>query len=304
MQVLTHPVLSWEPLRLILTFNPDSGVPDLTQFRQWLERWLEARPSSPGCQCGVKYVDVLSEGRSKIKILVQWLCSVCLPSLLNSLGSEFPSIEKIEIGLKQDPGRRNNTFVPIEEKSVLLETGARSLVRSFSISRFEVSVRQFSEFCRATAYKTTAELQSDTANFQSNFSLEAYSRAAKLNQAATHISFNDALAFCKWSGYRLPTEEEFLAASLIDNEIHEISDESSHQQEIRRRLTAGTQPSFAGYNITSTIMEDGRVVHRSGPKYALEKGWEQMSVTYRKLRAPDYYDAITNFHVCDERQGR
>lgn len=94
-------------------------------------------------------------------------------------------------------------------------------VASFYIDKHEVTVAEFEKFVEATGYKTEAERfgwsgvfdmesgewkQTDGADWRHP---EGPGSAAKPTEPVCQISWNDAAAFAKWAGKRLPTEAEF-----------------------------------------------------------------------------------------------
>ncbi|CAG5124400.1 unnamed protein product [Candidula unifasciata] len=111
-------------------------------------------------------------------------------------------------------------------------------VHSFYMDRYEVSNAEFDRFVTAKSYKTEAE------KFGNSFVMDMYiSEKTKekitqmvaaapwwlpvegadwrhpegpdsdiknrMNHPVTHVSWNDAVEYCKWAGKRLPTEAEF-----------------------------------------------------------------------------------------------
>ena len=63
-------------------------------------------------------------------------------------------------------------------------------IQPFKLGKYPVTVAEWKEFLSATKY--------DWKNTVSN-----------INNPVTNVSYNDAEAFCKWAGYRLPTGPEW-----------------------------------------------------------------------------------------------
>ncbi len=131
--------------------------------------------------------------------------------------SEFVTIDGgiYSIGEK---GHSTNPFRTIE-------------IKSFQISRYEITNQQFNEFVKNTGYITIAEknkdafvfrlgldefewIQDTTANWRFPNGISEGGIENKMNHPVTCISFIDALAYCNWANVRLPTIEEWEIASL------------------------------------------------------------------------------------------
>ncbi len=113
------------------------------------------------------------------------------------------------------------------------EEGMVLVNNSFWMDVSPVTVEQFKKFVEATGYITEAErfgnsgvfdfntgnwIMVDGANWKQPFGSE--SKAAEATHPVTQVSWNDAQAYAKWAGKRLPTSEEFILAEKNGQESY------------------------------------------------------------------------------------
>ena len=95
-------------------------------------------------------------------------------------------------------------------------------IRSFRIDKNLVTVSDFKKFTAATKYQTEAEKFGNSAVFDFDkqewilkdganylFPLGSDKEPASLDHPVTQVSWNDAVAYAKWAGKRLPTAAEW-----------------------------------------------------------------------------------------------
>ncbi len=178
-------------------------------------------------------------------------------------------------------------------KVVEFEDGSTAEVQPFEMAKYTVSVAQFERFTRETGYKTIAE-QQDYETFRDNQFISDVPANKRDSLSAYCISYIDALAYCQWTGVRLPTEAEWLAAAVIDDRICEPDDFEGICSELRKKPEA-LDPGYD--EMTGTVVNGRSIVVRSGP-YFVRRQECLGKPYYRRLRSlKDCEDPIV-FRVC------
>lgn len=198
---------------------------------------------------------------------------------------------------------KGGSFVMGSEKGMPDESPAHTVeIDSFWIDETEVSVADFEKFVRATNYQTEAERFGWSGVF--NFEQQSWTRVdganwrypegqenapAKPAEPVTQISWNDANAYAKWAGKRLPTEAEweYAARGGLQEKMYAWGDELRPDGQIRANYWQGEFP-------TRNTTEDG-FLQRAPIKSFAPNGYGLYEITGNvwewtaDFYAPDYY---------------
>jgi formylglycine-generating enzyme len=96
-------------------------------------------------------------------------------------------------------------------------------VADFDIARTETTVGQFRRFADATKITTRAERNGGGEVYEAGWTQKSgwhwrapFGQPAADDEPAVHITFDEAQAFCRWTGGRLPSDAQWLSAAYTE----------------------------------------------------------------------------------------
>ncbi len=293
MKITRLDTVDWEPC--ILRFGFRLGrFPDV-ELRTFVDQWLKSDRPFATCRCKYRYSEFLRESVEVEVLKTEWMCEICAQALANAVESRFPTLNRVELGLpaSREKNEAQPAFLEVPNKDIEFEDGSHMAVRPFLIARRPVSIRDFEAFVHDTGYVTLAEQQSHADTFRNHCGLSGLSPSV-VDTPAQFVAPVDADAFCRHVGSRLPTEAEWLAASVIDP--HEMELTPWEELQRRARPLAANALEVNNWEITATKLPDGRVVTRRGPVHFLKKGWREqpfLDFNRRIIGAAEFDISIT-----------
>ena len=298
MEIVRKPIIDWESV--IVRFIPEHRKEDLDkQILSWIQQWSKERVKLTNnaicCQVPLEYGITAVESDGTVTLLVGWLCEESLPVFEKFLQQQAVNIALIEIGLDfaeidQQVTVEAEQFIHIPGKFVMFEDGKEP----FEICKQPVLFPQFEKFVNETNYVTTNEKTGNEDTFRENDLLPPIGDPSRNTSSVTCISYNDAIAYCKWANLRLPTEAEWMAAHILDWTEY---DDDVPDEVWDRELSRPEALKKSGPEWTSEYdPKSDQAIVRYGPHYFLEPDWKK---TPNKIYRPvDYTELCLQFRVC------
>lgn len=141
-------------------------------------------------------------------------------------------------------------------------------LRAFAVSRTEVTNAQYAQFLVATRYKPARPER-----FLAHW-IDGRPQPGTENEPVRHVSFDDARAYAKWAGARLPTEFEWQAAAQL-----------AEFERGTPLVWNWTESEHADGRTRFTILKGGSHARLEGSEWYTDGGPQPPEVSLKFLRA-------------------
>jgi hypothetical protein len=304
-----------EPKLLLLSSDGEWTNEELGRLDDVLDTWLEAecperkqnQDKPPDHRPWLRSdPEKSAEDRKTILIRAGNFKNTWCESLGRRLAKEFPFLWELEVG--EEPGAKSlaewdETYIAVPQNTITMDDGSKVAVEPFEIARYPVSFEQFFRFVTATGYVTTAEKQKFWKNFLDPRGDGEPIAEPDRTLPVSYVSYQDAIAYCQWAGVRLPTEMEYLAAMILDDQVYPRGNPDASQ--LQEELFLSPQALRGNWlNFTSTGTGDGRIVYRYGPLMLRYEGMRLMDPHSRMATASDSYTEGIALRVCKVKSER
>ena len=162
--------------------------------------------------------------------------ATAIPLLLSALlgAADRPALVRIP------PGSFEMGCDPRDKCSETLPRRRVEFAAPFWMTRTEITVAQFRDFVRATGYRTYSETAGERLTWRApGFRLDS-------RQPVVLMTLDDARAYCKWLGGRVPTEAEWEYAARAGAATHHYWGEEIDGRYLWFRENSGGRPQPVG----------------------------------------------------------
>ena len=220
MRIVEEDLVDWEPLlmRFIFKIPIAEGQREalVVCIDEWFgektQQWLAAREAGAPPARFVEYCGSNIQGDAAVEASADLIPPEWLQELVEAVERSFPDVDHLRLGipLAGPTARSEFKWVHVPRGEVVLR-GKSLAIGDVEISMHPVSVGQFAEFMRETGYRPVRD------RVKGKDSLLPWLRINGRGPKAPvqGVSYGDAVAYCQWTGFRLPAEAELHAFFLL-----------------------------------------------------------------------------------------
>lgn len=178
----------------------------------------------------------------------------------------------------------------ISDRWVEFEWGEKVFVPKFEVYADAVSVSEFSAFCIQARYNTFNERNGDSDTYFRNPRLEGVCNSELDKIPAYFITPTDAVAYCNFTGRKMLTEAQWMAASII----HPLANVSESMK--IDALKNSRSQFISGQHEEFVVGKEG-ILLRKGPYWFLDKDWRESLSKNRVYISSNHADIFATFRT-------
>lgn len=207
MKVIHEDSIDWEPLHIRFRLKGTPLRDRCDSLASFVLDWMRQREAeSPEKWHFCEYsANVLPSGT--VEVFCELMPSDEVEHLANAVAANFDFVGEMRLGEPETGSQslKRIDWFEVPGRQVIID-GAEHVVEDFTISFTAVTVGQFCEFLEATGWQPMPDQILDDPGYTiSHFKLN-YGQSPKIPLFG--LTYDDAVAFCQWSGYRLPADPE------------------------------------------------------------------------------------------------
>ncbi|QDU79383.1 Formylglycine-generating sulfatase enzyme [Polystyrenella longa] len=247
MKIITDNLTHIEPLTLRFFFDKSTSSKVRQGFATFAIDWFTSQEQVDPEKwrlCEYRYQLESADEPEVVTVYCELMPEGEVEQLAKAVRLQFPQIKELRLG---EPFIKNKSldieWIELPAREVVINK-QRYLVSEFSISFSAITLGQFQKFMNNTEHQPRPDSFTRT-GYTVETQLERYGDNPQVPLFG--LTYDDAIAYCKWSGYRLPT----------DPELRSFFDHTAELSELHHE--------WSGINWTSTPAGTEQFVGRDGP---------------------------------------
>lgn len=208
MKVIYEESVDWEPLHMRFRIRGTPTSDRCESLATFVLNWMRQRERDNPEKWRFSEYSTKIQSSGTVEAFCELMPSDEVQLLADAVAAEFPFVSELRLG-EPEVGTGSASvakidWVKIPADRVVIDGVAYDVVE-FTISFTPVTVGQFCEFLDATGHTPIPDTIEYPGYAISHFKLN-FGQSSKIPLFG--LTFDDAMAFCEWAGFRLPTDPE------------------------------------------------------------------------------------------------
>lgn len=206
MKVIYEDSVDWEPLHMRFRLKGTPTLERCETLAGFVLEWMRQRERDDSEKWRLCEYSAKVRPSGTVEAFCEHMPSDEVQVLADAVASNFPFVSELRLG-EREPGSgtlKKFDWLKIAADRVVIDSVSHE-VAAFTISFTAVTVGQFCEFLDATGHTPIPDTIEYPGYTISHFKLN-FGQSLKIPLFG--LTFDDAIAFCEYAGFRLPTDPE------------------------------------------------------------------------------------------------